>query len=144
MCGRWAIRWLARNKKTRHGFEWMCSWAEVSPGQAGIRKGDAPFATGRDGAQGKCDGSWRAQRYRACSREQRRQLPARAGVEFVRAVRRHGRARIRRTGKPSGDRNHSEAFRDAQADATLAVFGKQIEGVSDVSNRLASAIRLAN
>jgi PPM family protein phosphatase len=34
--------------------------------------------------------------------------------------------------------------RDAQADAALAVFGKQIEGVSDVCNRLASAIRLAN
>jgi serine/threonine protein phosphatase PrpC len=34
--------------------------------------------------------------------------------------------------------------RDAQADATLAVFGKHIEGVNDVSNRLASAIRLAN
>jgi serine/threonine protein phosphatase PrpC len=34
--------------------------------------------------------------------------------------------------------------RDAQADAALAVFGKRIEGVSDVSNRLASAIRLAN
>ena len=34
--------------------------------------------------------------------------------------------------------------RDAQADATLAVFGKQIEGVGDVCNRLASAIRLAN
>jgi serine/threonine protein phosphatase PrpC len=34
--------------------------------------------------------------------------------------------------------------RDAQADATLAVFGKQIEGVGDVCNRLASAVRLAN
>jgi PPM family protein phosphatase len=34
--------------------------------------------------------------------------------------------------------------RDAQADAELAVFGKPIEGVSDVCNRLASAIRLAN
>jgi serine/threonine protein phosphatase PrpC len=34
--------------------------------------------------------------------------------------------------------------RDARADAALAVFGKRIEGVSDVSNRLASAIRLAN
>src|SRR5271168_1133631 len=34
--------------------------------------------------------------------------------------------------------------RDAQADAKLAVFGKQIEGVSDICNRLASAIRLAN
>jgi len=34
--------------------------------------------------------------------------------------------------------------RDAQADATVAVFGKQIEGVSDICNRLASAIRLAN
>ncbi len=34
--------------------------------------------------------------------------------------------------------------RDAQADATLAVFGKHIEGVNDISNRLASAIRLAN
>jgi serine/threonine protein phosphatase PrpC len=34
--------------------------------------------------------------------------------------------------------------RDAQANAALAVFGKQIEGVSDVCNRLASAIRLAN
>jgi serine/threonine protein phosphatase PrpC len=34
--------------------------------------------------------------------------------------------------------------RDAQADAKLAVFGKPIEGVGDVCNRLASAIRLAN
>src|SRR6202453_2403129 len=34
--------------------------------------------------------------------------------------------------------------RDAQTNAALAVFGKQIEGVSDVCNRLASAIRLAN
>src|SRR5271156_6164732 len=34
--------------------------------------------------------------------------------------------------------------RGAQADATLAIFGKQIEGVSEESNRLASAIRLAN
>jgi PPM family protein phosphatase len=34
--------------------------------------------------------------------------------------------------------------RDAQADAGLAVFGKRIEGVSEVSNRLASAVRLAN
>jgi serine/threonine protein phosphatase PrpC len=34
--------------------------------------------------------------------------------------------------------------RDARADATLAVFGKHIQGVSDVSNRLASAIRVAN
>jgi protein phosphatase len=33
---------------------------------------------------------------------------------------------------------------DAQADAGLAVFGKQIEGVGEASNRLASAIRLAN
>jgi len=34
--------------------------------------------------------------------------------------------------------------RDAQADATLAVFGKPIDGVGDTCNRLASAIRLAN
>src|SRR5580692_6135805 len=34
--------------------------------------------------------------------------------------------------------------RDAQGDATLAVFGKPIEGVGEDSNRLASAIRLAN
>src|SRR6202789_3098067 len=33
---------------------------------------------------------------------------------------------------------------DPQADAALRVFGKQIEGVSHVCNRLASAIRLAN
>ncbi len=34
--------------------------------------------------------------------------------------------------------------RDAQADATLAVFGKPIDGVGEMCNRLASAIRLAN
>src|SRR3984893_12644861 len=32
----------------------------------------------------------------------------------------------------------------AEADTTLAVFGKHIEGVSDTCNRLASAVRLAN
>ena len=32
----------------------------------------------------------------------------------------------------------------AEADSTLAVFGKHIEGVSDTCNRLASAVRLAN
>jgi PPM family protein phosphatase len=32
----------------------------------------------------------------------------------------------------------------AQADPSLAVFGKHIDGVSDASNRLASAVRLAN
>ena len=34
--------------------------------------------------------------------------------------------------------------RDAQADPALAVFGTQIEGVGEASNRLASAMRLAN
>lgn len=34
--------------------------------------------------------------------------------------------------------------RDAEANPALAVFGKQIEGVGDASNRLASAVRLAN
>jgi serine/threonine protein phosphatase PrpC len=34
--------------------------------------------------------------------------------------------------------------REAQADASIAVFGKQIEGVGEVCNRLASAVRLAN
>src|ERR1700677_1284750 len=32
----------------------------------------------------------------------------------------------------------------AEADPSLAVFGKHIDGVSDASNRLASAVRLAN
>ena len=34
--------------------------------------------------------------------------------------------------------------RQAEADPTLAVFGKHIDGVSETSNRLASAVRLAN
>jgi PPM family protein phosphatase len=34
--------------------------------------------------------------------------------------------------------------RDAAANPTLAVFGEKIEGVSETSNRLASAVRLAN
>jgi serine/threonine protein phosphatase PrpC len=34
--------------------------------------------------------------------------------------------------------------RDAQADAALAVFGARIDGVGEMSNRLASAVRLAN
>jgi protein phosphatase len=37
-----------------------------------------------------------------------------------------------------------EHCQQAEADPALAVFGKQIEGVSEASNRIASAVRLAN
>src|SRR5580658_6406242 len=141
MCGRRAIPWRVRNKKSKDGFDHWCSWLEDFEVTQGIFRGDALRGVERKGSAMEVGARSDTGRVRGNNEDSFRLAP-----ELNLFVLSDGMG-----GLEAGERASRLATetvlthcRDAHADAALAVFGKQIEGVSEVCNRLASAIRLAN